>query len=60
MAQLRTKNKSSDDWCISLNQLIFRIMGESCFVINILMAFTRVPEDFMKDIFIAPHSFNDP
>jgi hypothetical protein len=24
------------------------------------MSFQRVPEDFMKGVFIAPHSFSDP
>ena len=24
------------------------------------MSYDRVPEDFMKDIFIAPHNFSDP
>lgn len=24
------------------------------------MSYERTPPDFMKDVFIAPHSFNDP
>ena len=28
--------------------------------INLIMSFERVPEDFMKGVFLAPHNFNDP
>lgn len=24
------------------------------------MSFDRTPPDFMKDVFVAPHNFNDP